>query len=446
MANFISLVTPFEKSSRYVLQDANNFVIGLNEKADQSITNILQEVSNNINLTTNLNILTLDSVQVGGIKQLGNSSIFSESGIQNIKRPILISKLINLPSPPGYIPVKWGNSSKNLNLDFVPVNYYDITIDVKQTGNNNLLGMPVIVFSVDANNGINNIYKLYKIKSKDVYNSELTIAKNYYSGNVSQVICNTNNFLNSECSNNYTKGKPYISKLKYRIAERNPNTNTENKSTLISYGILDARQLFASSQNIFNDVNGLFKGIAIIEGNISLPYANNYTFQCVHDCGVEININNNVILSNPNSGTDTSSSIKYNTDSLLFSIKIFNNSNNNNSITLKYKTDLTTDFDNVSEAWFSTAYYTNISDGLTEIYSRQREYCNNNLDQQWCKDLAKVNTNINNDLYDNYCINNKNYLVNSTKYDLCKNNYGETNNNIFTKDVISYCTDTNCTI
>ena len=43
--------------------------------------------------------------------------------------------------------------------------------------------------------------------------------------------------------------------------------------------------------------------------------------------------------------------VKYNTDILSFSIKIFNNSNSNNSITLKYKTDLNKFKQELNKLW-----------------------------------------------------------------------------------------------
>lgn len=431
MPSFITYGTPYENSSSYILQDSNNFLISLTASTEQLLTNLLIEGNSQT-------VISIDNTQIGGIKQLVNSSLFTDNGIADISRQFNLTKLLLLSSPSGYVPVRWGLSNQNLNKNEYPTNYSDVTII--QT-NNTFVNSFVILFAVDQNNNLKNIYKMYKIKNKTNFNADRLIENNFLNNISNKVVCDINNFTNVDCSQAYLTNQLHTGKLNYTIYERLENNITfADLSKPISNGYIDTKTLFNGGNSLFPDINNSTKNIIVIEGNLAMPYDSKYTFQFKHSVGIDMLYGTYKIYSNFNSSPNftNATQVKMGTPSVKIKIKLIAN-NTNVNMAMKYSTEQMPTFEDVNHSWFSTKYYINTSDGLNEIYSKQKSYCANNLNQPWCKDLTSVNKYMNDDLYDNYCITNKKYL---SDYNFCKSNYSESNNK-FTKDVISYCTDTN---
>lgn len=413
----MSNIVTYSNASIFLLQDANNNIISVNSKHDQLLSNLL--------LGNNFTINTIESIKVGGINQLSTAPLFTDSGINSdVKVTLQLNKLSMLPSPSGYSPVIWSVSDKNLNVGDKSSVYNDITVNANKLNDKSLIGSFVILFAVDPSSSIvKNIYKLYKIKNQQSYNLDQTTEKNYLSTNVA---CNSTDI---QCNANA------VGKLRYVIYDT-------SGSKVVSTGYISSEFLINSNVKFVDINNKPYTGIIIIEGSITLPSTNEYSFSCIHDCGIEISIDNKIIIANKGTNTDfnnklsISETIVNNYLPYNFKIKLTIGDNQTGTIALKYRNAFAPLFEFVSISWFSTKYFMNVSDSLNNIYNKQREYCINNLNQQWCKNLTTASKTINDELYDGYCLTNNNFV---SDYTFCNKQYNT--NDKLTSVVNKYCTD-----
>lgn len=453
-----TIVTPnttWSSSSWYILQDYNNRNFILTSDKDDFLRGQLQ--STTMGTTYNISYSASNSTGIAGLsgpKLSYNDSFFLNAGIEYPANTtfdvVKYNKLINLPTPLGYVEVIWGNADKNLarQEEHSPKVAGDVTVNISKL-TNAVVDKPVFVFMVSSYNSNPatdplHIFRVYKKKNKADFEAEIKNELNYaaqssslgiYNGITAvtstptlRATCNSDKYRSPGCSISFLQNKTIIGKLRFTLYNL-------DMTKVLHYGYATLQDM--QSSNHFKDyLNVDQNAVCIYEGYISLPYTDTYTFASSHDDGVIINLNNVEIINNERYGNDTSNGYYMPTGTYTFKVKL-TNTGGPGAVNVQYKTLANTTLTDIPTAWFSTTYFINMADYLQNIYNIQSKHCSNNLNNKWCQTMSKLNTTDSSDIYKKYCISNSKYLAD---YGTCKDYYTEGTND-FTTAVKGYCTD-----
>jgi hypothetical protein len=455
---FVNPNTQWSSSSWYILQDYMNRKYILAKTKDEFLKNQLK--SNTMDLMYNVSYPATNSTNItnlSGSVYSYNDTFFTESGISFPSNTTFdvnkYNKLINLPTPLGYVEVKWGLSDNNLDSleSSSPKMAGDVTVNFTKL-KGAIVDTPVFVFMSAAYNKVQatdpiNIFRLYKIKNQTDFIAEIKNELTYgaqsaslgiYNG-ITPVLdtnnltenCKSDKYKSPGCSISFLNNQTIIGKLRFTLY-------SSDLTTVLHYGYTTLQEMQSGIH--FKDYLGNDTvSVCIYEGYISLPYNDSYTFLSSHDDGVLITLNGVNIINNNNYGTDTSNSYSMNAGTYTFKVKLTNTGGPGN-INIQYKTNANTNFQDIPTAWFSVTYFVNMSDYLQNIYNIQSNNCSNNLNNSWCKQLTKLSTTDGSNIYKKYCISNSAYLTDLQSYNTCMDYYGDQTND-FTNTVKNYCTD-----